>query len=384
MGQHWKVSNIEDQIFSFLEKDIPIDSLEDILIKNIKIIQIFKVLTSNHFIKYYQRNNVNYDLINLKLELLNQYETLYLLNINNFYVQVIKDFYLLFNYKELKFLSGFIDIAKIKIVFLIDHALKSYRQNSINNIIDYFILFHITKSDKIINQFKKFLKTSYSHYELVDLKDQLTVFFKDVGNENIIRIHRKDNSYLVNYTKDEIVDYVNEVLSYNFETVVTINESEKIPVENIFTLKYFKNLKKILLQFFKHFDNDELEININEVDIFLNDLFTYNTEMLDESTIYYFSDQHSQYFADDVERKLNLILKNNKKMILYLFSSIQAAKKDRNEKIENLHKLGRLLVKYFKIEIADNTLRNILEAYQINKKDKEEIEKIIDNYKFKL
>lgn len=384
MGQRWKVSNIEDQIFSFLEKDIPIDCLEEVLIKNIKIIQIFKVLTSNHFIRYYQRNNINYDLTKLKLELLNQYETLYLLNINNFYIQVIKDFYLLVNYKELKLLSGFIDIAKIKIVFLIDHSLKSYRQNSINNIIDYFILLHINKTDKIINQFKKFLKTNYTHSELFDLKDQLNVFFKDIGYENIMRIHRKDNSYIVNYTKNEIFKCINEVLSYDYATIVTINECEKIPVENIFTLKYFKNLKKILLQFFKHFDNDELEISINEVDVFLNDLFTYNTEMLDESSIYYCSDQHSQYFADDVEGKLNLILKDNKKMILYLFSSIQAAKKDRNEKIENLYKLGKLLIKYFKIEIADNTLRNVLEAYQINKKDKAAIEKIIDDYKFEL
>lgn len=385
MGQRWKISSIEDQIFSFLDDNIPVLQLEETLIQNIKSIQIAKILTSIHFFNYHKTNKITYDFKLLKLELLNQYESLYLLNVNSFYIQVVSDYYQLIKHNNFIFLIGFIEIAKLKLVFIIDHTLKSYRKKGINNVIDYLILFHVDKSTKLINQFKTFLKLNFSYYDMIELKVQFDLLFHNIGSENIIKIHKKEDSILINYTKNDLLKIIDEINNFKFNTLTIIKECEKMLLQDICSKEYYEKIKTILLIFFQYLDKGKLGINIDEITIFLNDLLiTEDCNKTEGLNMYYFSNSGTGYFSDDIETKLNLILKDNKNIILHLFSSIQAAKKERSEKLENLKKFGTLLSKYFKIDIPDNTLRNILESYQMSNKEKELIENLIDDCNLKL
>src|SRR5690554_6503365 len=93
MGQHWKVISIENQIISFIEKDIPTIELENILLERFDSCNYPKIFSSDEFNKYCDRNNVDSNFPTLQWKQIDEFRNLSFLGINTGFERCLKNSY---------------------------------------------------------------------------------------------------------------------------------------------------------------------------------------------------------------------------------------------------------------------------------------------------
>lgn len=380
MGQRWKINSVENQILSFIENDIPIIELENILLERFDSCNYSKIFSSEEFDKYCTRNFVKYNFPSLQWNQINEFENLSFLSINTGFGKLLKNYYSFPRSNELDniIIKDLKENEKNKIIQIINQTLSKYTKKKVDCIMDFLILFHVENNSKLINQFKSFIKRNYDNQNIYELSDQIKRFFEYIDSDNIFYIHKKDHSDRVNICKMEILEIIEDVRYKSFESLSFIKDEDKIPIDDVFTPSQYVEIRKIVCDFFNHFNQEEESVLLNQIDVFFNDLLLFNNFEILTTDYYNFSENNHNYFGEDIQSKTNRILQDNKHMILYLFSNIQAFNK---VKIKNIFGFGKLLVRYFSIDIPENTLRNILLNNQINKKDKLIVDNFTSNYK---
>lgn len=379
MGQHWKIISIENQIISFIEKDIPIIELENILLERFDSCNYPKIFSSDEFNKYCDRNSVEYNFPNLQWKQIDEFQNLSFLGINTGFERCLKNYYSFPKSNELKnnFLKNLKENEKNNILQIINQTLRKYIKKEVDSIMDFLILFHVENNTKLINQFRSFIKRKYDNQNIYELSDQIKRFFEYIDSDNILYIHKKDYSDRVNISKWEILEIIEDAKFNNFESLSFIKDEEKIPIDDVFIPSEYVKYRKMVCDFFNNFNQDYDDVLPDEIDVFFNDILLINNFEELTTDFYCFSRNEHDYFGEDIQSKLNGILQDNKHMILYLFSNIQAFSK---VKINNIFGFGKLLVRYFSIDIPENTLRNILLNNQINKKDKSLVDTFTSKY----
>ena len=382
MGPRWEIISVENQILSFIENDIPIIELENILLERFDSCNYSKIFSSEEFDKYCDRNSVKYNFPNLQWKQINEFENLSFLGINTGFGKLLKNYYSFPWSNELSniIIKDLKENEKNKIIQIINQTLSKYTKKEVDCIMDFLILFHVENNAKLINQFKSFIKRNYDNQNINRLTDEIKRFFEYIDSDNILYIHKKDYSDRVNICKREILKIIEDVRYKSFESLSFIKDEEKIPIDDVFTPSQYVKIRKIVCDFFNHFNQEEESVLLDEIDVFFSDLLLFNNFEMLTTDYYNFSENKHNYFGEDIQSKINRILQDNKHMILYLFSNIQAFNK---VKIKNIFGFGKLLVRYFSIDIPENTLRNILLNNQINKKDKSIVDNFTSNYKIK-
>src|SRR5690606_17408184 len=171
MGQHWKIISIENQIISFIEKDIPTIELENILLERFDSCNYPKIFSSDEFNKYCDRNSVEYNFPNLQWKQIDEFQNLSILSINTGFERCLKKYYNITRSKN-NLLKNLKENEKNDILQIINQTERKYIKKEVDSIMDYLILIHVEKNTKRRNEIRSCIKRNYVNQNINELIDQ--------------------------------------------------------------------------------------------------------------------------------------------------------------------------------------------------------------------
>jgi len=304
------------------------------------------------------------------------------LGLYNYYFNSLKNYNNLLKLKEshINILDTAKEIERFLLIRIIDKTLLKYRNKELNSIIDFFILFHVENSNKLKNEFKSFIKTNYNSDTFSILIKEVQSFFEQIASNKLLKIHKSNYFQTSNINKQEILNLVEEARRTSTDLLAWIKPEEKIKIEEIFLPIDYRNLRKILCDFFNDVNDDLEEVTEQDIDIFFSDLLEVENFRYLDINLYILSKPSNKYFGDDIQFKLNSIIKDNKRLLLCLISIYRNSLMKNSKDKKHFRQFGDLIARYFRIDIKQSTLKNILFNEQMTNDEK----KIVFDFYIKL
>ena len=377
-----KIVSIEDQLKLLLKNNIKIEELEKIISKYINHIDYVKVFGSKEFEDYFLTNNLDYNQSLLLFDKFSNKCDFTFLGLYNYYFNSLKNYNNLLKLKEshINILDTAKEIERFLLIRIIDKTLLKYRNKELNSIIDFFILFHVENSNKLKNEFKSFIKTNYNSDTFSILIKEVQSFFEQIASNKLLKIHKSNYFQTSNINKQEILNLVEEARRTSTDLLAWIKPEEKIKIEEIFLPIDYRNLRKILCDFFNDVNDDLEEVTEQDIDIFFSDLLEVENFRYLDINLYILSKPSNKYFGDDIQFKLNSIIKDNKRLLLCLISIYRNSLMKNSKDKKHFRQFGDLIARYFRIDIKQSTLKNILFNEQMTNDEK----KIVFDFYIKL
>lgn len=196
----------------------------------------------------------------------------------------------------------------------------------------------------------------------------------------MLKIHKSNYFQTSNINKQEILNLVEEARRTSTDLLAWIKPEEKIKIEEIFSPIDYRNLRKILCDFFNDVNDDLEEVTEQDIDIFFSDLLEVENFRYLDINLYILSKPSNKYFGDDIQFKLNSIIKDNKRLLLCLISIYRNSLMKNSKDKKHFRQFGDLIARYFRIDIKQSTLKNILFNEQMTNDEK----KIVFDFYIKL